>query len=279
MIFNKIGLAITFSPNGLELLKSAVRFKNLFNSELFLIHIGERNSKLELQMSNLISQSKLKEDEYQLIWEKGEPAKTIIEITIEHKIDLLVAGALEKENLLKYYMGSVARKIMHQAPCSVLILTNPQRIPQTFKKFAVLVEFTPLCENAIIKSHQFAKLENADEFFLIKEFEVPGLAIAVYDSGSTEETEKNKEQWQIEEENKLKVLLKELNLSGQKIKTKALFGKHGWEARNFVETNRSDLFVISSLPQKINFFDKLFQHDLEFILNRLPCTLLIYRNL
>lgn len=278
MIFKKIGLAITFSPNGLPLLRSAVRLQNLFNCELCLIHIGSKSPESELQMKNFVKNAGLSESSFSLVWKEGEPSKSIIKAAAENEIDLLVAGALEKENVIKYYFGSVARTIMREAPCSVLIMTNPGFEPKRFKKFCVSVDFTPLSEIAVKKSYEFAKLENALEYVLIEEIEVPGLVITVYDSGSINETEKSKLEWQTEEEKKLKIFAKELNLSGLDYKTVALFGKQGWEGRNFVKSNGIDLFVVPSPPKKLKFFDKLFQHDLEFILSQLPCSLLIIRN-
>lgn len=278
MIFNKIGLAITFSPNGLPLIKTAARIQNLFSSQLCLIHVGERTDDSEIQMRNLLEKAEIPDGSYQLVWQNGEPAKAIINAASENGVDLLIAGALEKETVLKYYLGSVARTIMREALCSVLIITNPSSELKPFKKFCVSVEFSPLGESAVKKSYEFAKLENAEEFILVKEFEVPGLAITVYDSGSTHDTQKSKQQWQLEEEEKIRLFAKELNLTGIPYSNITLFGKQGWEARNFVKNNGSDLFIVPSPPRKLKFFDKIFQHDLEFILNQLPCSLLIIRD-
>jgi nucleotide-binding universal stress UspA family protein len=278
MIFKKIGLAITFSPNGLPLLKTAIRLKKLFNSNLCLIHVGEKNPETESQINNLIEKAGISPNAFNLVWKKGDPAKSIIAAVTENNIDLLIAGALEKENVIKYYLGSVARTIMRESPCSVLIITNPGTEPEKFKQFCVSVDFSQLGETAVKKSYEFAKLENAIEFILVKEFEIPGLAITVYDSGSTDDTEKSKQEWQLEEEDKLKLFARELNLTGLDYRLVALLGKQGWEARNFVKENGSDLFVVPSHPKKLKFFDKLFQHDIEFILSQLPCSLLIIRN-
>lgn len=278
MIFDRIALAITFSPNGLPLLKSAVRLKKLFGCELYLIHVGEKSPDQEEKINDLVKQVGLSGTSYKLIWKRGEPSKSIINAVAENQIDLLIAGALEKETVIKYYLGSVARTLMRESPSSVLILTHPEPEPKEFRKFCVSVDFNELGETAVKKSYQFAKLENAEEFVLIKEFEVPGLAITVYDSGSTTDTEKSKQEWQKEEEEKLKFFAKEMNLVGLNYSTVALFGKQGWEARNFVKNNGSDLFVVPSPPKKLKFFDKLFQHDIEFILSQLPCSLLIIRN-
>ena len=276
MIFNKIGLAITFSPNGLSLLISAKRLQTLFGSELFLIHVGEQNSQSENKMLELLASAGIEENSFELFWKKGDPAKEIIKFTYENNVDLLIAGALEKESMLKYYIGSVARTIMRETPCSILILTNPVEY-KPFKKFCVSVEYTDTGENAIKKAYEFAKLEGADELVLIKEYQIPGLAITISDTGSTLETEQKRNSWQEEEEVKLKVFANELNLSGIEVKTVCVYGKQGWAAQNFVTKNKCDLLVVTSPRKKLRLFDRIFQHDIEFILKQLPCALLIVK--
>lgn len=278
MIFGRLGLAITFSPNALALLKIASRFKTILNAQLFIIHVGEKTTDNELMMNQLLTDAKVDKESCELIWKEGEPTKAIIETCIEKKIDLLIAGALEKESLLKYYMGSVARNLMRESFSSVLVIVNPHNEDKLFKKICVNVDYTPLNEIAVKKAYELAKLENAEEFILVREFQVPGLAITIYDGGASQETEKTRLEWQKEEEEKLKVFADELNLSGLDVKKVCLYGKQGWELKQFAIESKSDLLVVSSPPKSLKFFDRIFQHDLEFILSQLPCSLLIVRS-
>ncbi len=277
MIFKKIGLAITFSPNALSLLKTAKRLRDLFSSQLCLIHVGEKNSGTVELMRNLLNKAGIDENSCELVWKVGEPAKVIINTCSEKGADLLISGALEKESMLKYYIGSVARKIMREAACTVLILTNPSENALRFKKFCVSVQYNPLGEFSIKKGYELAKLENADEFILIREFQIPGLAITISDGGSVQETEEKRIGWQKEEEQKLKVFAQENNLTGNMVKTLCLYGKQGWELSNYARENSGDLIVVPSPPKRLKLFDRIFQHDLEFILNQIPCALLIVR--
>ncbi|MFA3781784.1 universal stress protein [Melioribacteraceae bacterium 4301-Me] len=276
MIFNKIGLAITFSPNALPLLQAAKRLQDLFNAKLFLIHVGEKTSSKEGLMSNLLFKAEI-QNNYELIWQDGEPTKVILNLSFKKEIDLLIAGALEKENILKYYIGSVARNIMRESPCSVLILTGPSFGIKPFKKFCALVQYTPLGEYAISTAYEFAKLENADEFILIKEFDIPGLAITIADTGSINEAEQKRADWQKEEELKLKVFANEINLHELNVKTVCIYGKQGWASSNYVKEIGGDLLIVPSPTKKLKLFDRIFQHDLEFILQQLPCALLIIK--
>ena len=277
MGFKKLGLAITFSPNAVSLLKTAKRMKNSYAAELCLIHVGENSESSEAKMKELLSAAGIEENSVDLVWKKGDPAKEIINICDENNIDLLIAGALEKESMLKYYIGSVARTIMRETHCSILILTHPDDTPEPFKKCCALVEYSELGEQAIKTAHEFAKLEHSDELVLIKEFQIPGLAVTISESGSTEEAEQKRSDWQNEEEMKLKVFANEMNISDVNFKTVCVYGKQGWAASSFVSENNGDILVVPSPASKLRLFDRIFQHDLEFILKQLPCALLIVR--
>jgi len=166
---------------------------------------------------------------------------------------------------------------MRDVSCSILILTHAYEEPEPFKKICATVQYNPLGEYAVRKGYEFAKLENAEEFILIKEFEIPGLAITISDSGSVQETEEKRIAWQKEEEQKMKLFAKENSITGEQVKTVCLYGKQGWEAGNYVKEKGGDLLVVPSPPKRIKIFDKIFQHDIEFILKQLPCATLIIR--
>ena len=277
MIFNKIGLAVTFSPNGKALLLEAGRLSRLCNSELLLIHIGKKDANLENSLKSLIAESGLRENEFRIIWETGDPAKVILKVCENEKIYLLIAGALEKERTLKYYAGSIARKIMREAGCSVLIKIAPKNPPLPHNRICVSAVYSPEGENAVKKAYELAKLQNAEELVILKEFIVPGLAITVSDYGSVTEAEKNLADWQVEEKEKLILFAKELNLTGINIKTECLYGKEGYEAGKYVKNFGGDLLVINSPRNRLKLFDRIFQHDLEFLFESIPCDLLLLK--
>lgn len=273
--FKKLGLAVTFSPNGKALLKEARRLQELFGSELVLIHVGEKSGEIEKRLNEMAVSAGL--SSYKIKWGTGDPADAITDRAKEEKIDLLIAGALEKENLITYYIGSVARKIMRNAPFSVLIMTNPSQAPDRLGTFCVSVDFSPESEYSVKKAYQFARLDKAEELVLIREFQVPGLAMTVQDSGSTRQTEELMKQWKLEEEIKMKMFVKELNLTGIDIKTVCLYGKQGWEANNYVHEIKGDIFVLPAPKKKLKLLDRVFQHDIEFVFKQLPGALLLIR--
>ncbi|MCU7496166.1 MAG: universal stress protein [Ignavibacteria bacterium] len=275
--FRKIALAVTFSPNALALLNETKKLQDLFKAELVLIHVGEQSREKEATFRQMVSNSKLTEGSYKVSWVGGEPSEAIIKKCVEEKIDLLVAGALEKENLLKYYVGSVARKILRNAPFSVLIMTTPSKEPKQVSKFCIAVDYTPEGETTIKKAYEYAKLENAKEIVLLREFQVPGLAMTVQDSGSISEVEDKMTQWQKEEEDKLSLFTKEMDIKGIKIKPVCLYGRQGWEANRYIHEIGGDILVVPGPRKKLKVFDRIFQHDMEFILKQLPGKFLVVK--
>ena len=278
MLFKKIGLALTFSPTSIALLAEVNRLQRLFNSEIVLIHAGEQNSDSEQKMNKIIVESGLKPDCYKIHWKKGDPVKVILNACDEEKVDLLVSGALEKENFLKYYLGSVARTLVRESTCSMLLLPHPLIDPKPFKKIAVSFDYSELGEKTIKISHDLSIIESSEELTIIREFQLPGLAITISESGSTNETDFQKKQMYEEEETKLGLFIEELNLTGVKIKQVCLCGRQGWTANNYVLENGMDLFVVSSSMKRLKLFDRIFQHDLEFIIKELPSSVLIIKS-
>lgn len=276
-LFRKLGLAVTFSPTGIALLKETKRLKNLFDSELSLIHVGIKSEDAEKNLSSAIENAGLIENEIEIIWTKGDPAKSIIKSAKSAGIDLLIAGALEKEKFIKYYVGSVARKLMRNSQSSVLILKSPSENPKSLKKFYVSTDYSFESEKTVKILYQFALKENAEEFVVIRDYYIPGLVSTIQDSGSFGEFELTRTNLQLEEEEKLKLFVRELNLKGLEVKTICLYGREGWEANNFAKKNKADIFGVTAPLKRLKLLDRLFQHEIEYSFENLPSNLLIIR--
>jgi nucleotide-binding universal stress UspA family protein len=57
---------------------------------------------------------------------RGDAASEILKFTKENEIDLIVAGSRGLSQIQGWLLGSVSRKIVHYADCSVLIVKSPQ---------------------------------------------------------------------------------------------------------------------------------------------------------
>ena len=60
---------------------------------------------------------------------EGDPAEEIVEHARESNTDLIVMGTHGRTGLERLLMGSVAEKVMREAPCSVLVVKLPKGVP------------------------------------------------------------------------------------------------------------------------------------------------------
>jgi nucleotide-binding universal stress UspA family protein len=62
---------------------------------------------------------------------EGDPAGEIVDYAREVATDLIVMGTHGRTGLERLLMGSVAEKVMREAPCSVLVVKLPKGVPAT----------------------------------------------------------------------------------------------------------------------------------------------------
>lgn len=274
---NRIGLAITFSPTGKALVYEAKRLSELHSAEIIFIHNGERNDDTEKKLFDLLDSTGIQRESFSIEWVQGNIADSLIHKAEEKEADILITGALEKENFVKSYFGSVSRRIMNEAKSSVLILISPSQQPKGFKKFYVSVEYSSHGEKTVETAFLLALKENAEEFILMRDVQLPAISLSIQEGTSIDKVEATRKQLQIDEEQKLDLYIKELNLHGLEIKKKCLYGKEGWEASNYARINRADLFVVTAPPKKFNFLNRIFPRAEEYSFEKLPANLLIVR--
>ena len=66
------------------------------------------------------------------------------------------------------------------------------------------------------------------------------------------------------------------NLENISIKSQPIFGKRGYSIGHYAQVVGADLLVMNS-PSKSSFWDRIFPHDIEYILSDLPTNVLIIR--
>lgn len=65
------------------------------------------------------------------------------------------------------------------------------------------------------------------------------------------------------------------NKSGIEITEKQVKGKPGFAVRQYAETKKADLLMINSPDMRYGLIDRIFPHDMEYILEDLPCSVMI----
>jgi len=275
-MYRKIALAIAFSPRLEALIAETKRLKNLHQASLVIIHIGKKTQELEQKLHGILKKYGVDPKQTKVIWEEGKPAKKILQICNEEKVDLLVAGAMKKEELFTYYLGSIARKIIRKASCSVLVLIEPTENPKPFAKIVINGTQQPQTPYVIGKAVEVCKLEQAKQVFILNEIKMYGLQMATIGEDNEEEASKQRKKLVNEEISYVEDILKTIDHEGLKINIKITSGRWAHELAKFSENIQADLLILGG-HENLTFFDRLFPHDIEDILGNLPCNLLIVK--
>lgn len=273
--YNRIALGIAFSPTAEAMLSETARLARQFGAEVLLIHVGERNTDSENRMTDMIHRCNMHQNNHTVIWESGEPAKVILDSCKKHHVDLVVTGALKKENLVQYYLGTVARKVLRKARCSVLTIVHPSKEERPYKNVVVSAEDSSYIREAIYTACRFVPKNTGAWIHIVRELKLYGLTMAASDQYTEEEYDDVRQGLVKQEILKVEEIMQRIPHEGIRVNIKMVSGKSGFELTRFAEKKHADLLVVGAPPRKFSFFDRMFPHDLEYIFADLPCNLLV----
>jgi nucleotide-binding universal stress UspA family protein len=274
-IFKRIALAVAFSPNSRAMLSEASRLARACDAELLLMHVGKRNPADEARMAELIQAEDLAGVQVTVQWLSGAPARELMRSCRSANVDLLVTGALKRENIVQYYVGSVARKILRGARSSVLTIVKPSWEAQLWKNIVVNAEDSPYVEAAVRTACELAQLTQGAWVHIVRELKLYGLTMAASDQYTEEEYEQVRQQLVRQEIEKVEAILQRIPHENVKVNIKVVSGKSGFELPRFAERKNADLLVVGAPARRFSILDRIFIHDIEYILADLPCNLLV----
>jgi nucleotide-binding universal stress UspA family protein len=273
---DKILIGVAFSPNLKPNIFEAVRLANMFDAELVGVHVGKKTDQKITDLNALLKEADTLNKSFKVIWQKGKPVDVILQTCTNQNIDLLILGALQKENLFKYYVGSIARKITRKAPCSVLLLIKPSVARVTCKHIVVNGLSDNRTKETLKTSFFITKKLNCKKITIVEEIKQEELHVKINDDISLRRANIAKERIKNREDRRVKSILKEIDCSSLSVKTQSIFGKRGYSIGHYAKLKRADLLVMNA-PTKSGLLDRIFPHDIEYILSELPTDVLIVR--
>lgn len=278
MMVKRIALAIAFSPRLEANLAEAARLRALFNARLFLIHVGEHSYADDEVLKKLFQKYALDASNTEILWKDGSTVDTILDCCREEHIDLLVTGAMEKEGVITYLKGSVARQLGRKAQCSVLMLTEPSVNPHPFKNIVVSSMDQSNKANIIEMAIYVARLDQASNVSIVQESDLLKIANLSQEDKTLEDLDQVREHFVNEDTQKLNEILSCTDCGNLHITTHHLEGKPGVGISNYAREQQADLLVLGQSEKKLGIIDRVFQHDIEYVLANLPCNLLIVQD-
>ncbi|WP_298478348.1 universal stress protein [uncultured Maribacter sp.] len=278
--FKTILFGFAFSPSLNVNVLETTRIAHFFNAKLILLHVGEKTVEKELKIKAILSAIEHPDLSVEIQWKQGNPYEIILKTCSTSNIDLLMLGAMQHENMFRFYVGSIARKLTRKVCCSVLLLIKPsaERVP--CKHVVVNGLDAPETPLAITDAFYVSYALGAQKLTVVEEIRQKEIHVTVEDDRSLKKATIVKERLKHREEFRVRKIIEDLPKylkTNLKVKSQSIFGKRGYSIGHYAEVVRADLLVMNA-PAKTGIFDRIFPHDTEHILSDLPTDLLIIRN-
>jgi nucleotide-binding universal stress UspA family protein len=271
MPYKTVAVASTFSPRFKQVLAEAKRIRERFSAELHLIYAGERNEEISQKFGDALEQLELPLDS-KIHYEKGDPADAILRAIVREKIDVIVAGALEKEVVLHPFLGNVARRLVREAPCSVMLFITPVAKPRPLRRIVFVADYSDTRLDALKRTLPFAAAEACERLYVIRIITTFDRARASMRGGSRKRLKTGGDD---DEEEALEKFVLSAGATEVPIEARCIRGNTGLAASDFVQSIKADLLVVP-LQEKAGGIQQL-PSNIAWVTDVIPCNLWVIR--
>lgn len=135
MNYRRAAVASNFSPTFTAVLAEADRFAAHCGSELEVIHVAGHDEEKEKRFHDALGRRA------EIRWLESEtPGPAIVDAANEFAYDLLIAGALHREDGERPFTSGVARELLRRTPCDLLLLPRPVEDEQPLRHVVFALE-------------------------------------------------------------------------------------------------------------------------------------------
>lgn len=273
--FKRIATAMGFSPMAKANLAEVHRIAKRCEAQMYVFHIGEWNDRCKTTYTGFLSELGIPNSDVVLVCKQGDPKEELRSLCQENSIDLLALGALVRENMFKVFTVSIARDVCRKAKVSLLLLTHSRLEGMPCERIVVNGLDHPKTLDTIRTSLWLGSKLGSKELFVVDELSEKSLIKPDDDKSQLNSTRKRK-QIEREQHSRIEGLLQNCQVPvNLEIKEQHVFGKRGYTIAHYAKAKRADLLVVNSPDTKLRFLDRIFKHDLEYILADLPSDVLI----
>lgn len=270
--YETVAVASTFSPRFLQVLAEAKRVRDRLCRELQLIYVGECNDETSNRFTSALLKLELPEDS-RIHYQKGEdPAMAILEAAQSNQIDLLVAGALEKEVVLRPFLGNVARTLVRKAASSVMLFTKPEAEPRPMGRIVFMAEYSDHGRSALLKALRLAALESSETLYVVRVYTTfdEARAKARVEAPNGNERARTLE----EEEIALETFIDSAGPNEVPIEARCIRGNTGYAALDFIQSIDASLLIV---PVDTAVCGEGLPAHAAWITDLIPCNLWVIR--
>jgi nucleotide-binding universal stress UspA family protein len=271
MPYKTVAVASTFSPRFKQVLAEAKRIRERFSADLHLVYVGKRSEEIAEKFRDALSQLELPVDS-RIHYEEGDPADAILRALAREKIDVIVAGALEKEVVLHPFLGNVARRLVREAPCSVMLFTTPTANAKPLRRIVFVADYSDTRLEALKRTLAFAAAESCERLYVIRIITTFDQARASIRANTRKHAKPGGDD---DEEEALEKFVLSAGATDVPIEARCIRGNTGLAASDFVQSMKADLLVVP-LGKNAGGTQQL-PSNIAWVTDVIPCNLWVIR--
>jgi nucleotide-binding universal stress UspA family protein len=264
-------------PRARHIARAAAAMARRFHAQLVLLHVGPDDPALRVALEGELAAAGVSGDSCRLLIESGDVDHTMLSVADRLQADLIVAGTLERESLLAYYLGSSARNLVRKASCSVLLVAGAHADVATCGTIAVETDLDPASDGMVRLAMHLAAQDAGGALHVLHEYQAAGLRLGFHDDLDERGEELALRAVQSEEENRLLLYLERFDPAGLRLERACLRGKRVAESVAYARSNSIGLLILAAPQRRLGLVEKLFRSETDAALEALPCATLFYR--
>jgi nucleotide-binding universal stress UspA family protein len=268
--YRTVAVASTFSPRFVQVLAEAKRIRERLCQQLHLIYVGKRDEETIRKFTAALRELELPDDS-PIHYQEGDPAVAIMEAAAANEVDLIVAGALEKKAVLRQFLGNVARRLVRDAACSVILFTKPEHPPSQLCQIVLMAEYSDHGRAALHKALRLAELERCKKLFVIRLY-------TTFDEARAKKRKRSPKAGSegprtlAEEEIALEEFIDSAGPTEVPIEARCIRGNTGYAVLDFVQSVEAMMLVVPDDPKTPGL-----PGYIEWVSDVIPCNLWIIR--
>ncbi len=274
--YKRIAVASAFSPRFEQVLAEAKRVRDRLGAELHLIYVGDKDEATTQRFATALAEMSLPADS-PIYYQQGSPAEAILEAARANAVDLIVAGALEKEVVIRSFLGNVARRLVREGTCSVILFTKPEREPKPLRRIVFFVpEYSDYVQRALQQTFSLAAKEQSEGVYVIRVYTTFDAARATLRGQAGQPGEDQPAARTLEqEEEALEEFIHAAGETQVPVEGRCIRGNTGFAASDFVQSVEADLLVVPVEPSSAP-TSELPPH-IAWVTDVIPCNLWVIR--
>ncbi len=264
---------LALSPRARAVAGEAVQLARRLGARLTFVHVATDSHANRAALEPVLAEARAVHPADCVI-RPGRPDEVVRRVALELGPQLVVAGALEHESLVEGLFGSVARRIVRNVPASVLLFSEPQPEGNPFSTIAISTQLDEASAHMLQFGLRLARASGARQLHILYEPDY-------YDrlAGRFRETGEDERHRRTAQQLELHAFLEPFQFPNLEVTTAVQEGGEGLEAVEYARAHACDLLIYAAPPRRLRFWDRFFQHPAETVMERLPCAVLIYRDI